>query len=233
MGHDGWVALADGSKQWNPVQLADSLSWRSIESDHSVPGAATCAKSLFVVKPSEGEGGNDYSSCVDCDEPSELTVAQPRLSCDEGDASAVASWSLPATYSDLIATELTRLINEDRLRHGLPLIAGDEQLAGLAEAWSVEMARNGEPSHDDIALELAGSGRQWTMMSENVLRGRVVDGNDPATVAMDLHGAFMDSPAHRAAILDPEAELVGVAVRIGPDGEVWVVERFTNNPSPW
>lgn len=108
---------------------------------------------------------------------------------------------------------LGSLLNEERSRRGISVLAFDSALFEVAKKHSDEMARLGRPFHS-TSLDSQVSG--WSVLGENVGRGPTVD---------QIHQAFMASAAHREQILDPEYR--GYAVGTVTSGEqIWVTELF-------
>lgn len=84
------------------------------------------------------------------------------------------------------------------------------------------MAADGHISHNpDLATQVVG----WTRLSENVGSGPTVD---------SIHRAFLDSPGHRANMLDTTVNAVGVGVAYR-GGILYVVQnyaRLATTPAP-
>jgi hypothetical protein len=59
--------------------------------------------------------------------------------------------------------------------------------------------------------------QNWQAVGENVGEGPTVS---------DIHNAFMQSPEHRANILDHDFTQVGVGVSVDKNGIIWVTEDF-------
>lgn len=104
-------------------------------------------------------------------------------------------------------------VNAERAAAGLPalVVAGD--LVEVARGHSVRMADAVDLHHND-ALPDDVSG--WQRVGENVGRGPAVE---------VVHAAFMQSPSHRANVLDPTWTEVGVGVE-ARDGRLWVTQVF-------
>ncbi len=128
-----------------------------------------------------------------------------------------------------------QLINEDRTAAGLQELVAVADVREVAYAWSVQMATERVMSHNpDFASQITN----WTRVAENVGWTSVHDPTDPTVVraAVELlHEAFMASPDHRANIMDPELEHIGLGVEVRadscPDGRtfancLWVTENF-------
>jgi uncharacterized protein YkwD len=109
----------------------------------------------------------------------------------------------PSSY----AARLTQRINAARAQHGvaaLQLAAGTSQ---VALTWTQHQAAAGAISHNphlQADLEAHGS-PNWGTFGENV-------GVGPASDPDALFAAYMNSPAHRANILDSSYKILGIAV---------------------
>jgi len=92
-------------------------------------------------------------------------------------------------------------------------LAGASDLVVVAREHAARMADEGRLYHNArLGDEVTG----WQALGENVGRGRAVD---------QIHTAFMESPSHRANILDARFTQIGLGVVVR-DGEMWVVEVF-------
>src|SRR6201999_979649 len=60
------------------------------------------------------------------------------------------------------------------------------------------------------------AGARFSMIAENVAE---------AQTAVRIHYAWMNSPGHRANLLDPHVDAVGISVR-GRNGQLYAVEDF-------
>jgi hypothetical protein len=105
-------------------------------------------------------------------------------------------------------------INAARRAAGRPALSFRSDLAGVAYRQSQRMARKDSLYHNP---NLGRDVRGWQAVGENVGRG-----GDSAS----LHQAFMNSPTHRANILDRDFTEVGVGVVIDGNGIMWVTEVF-------
>ncbi len=95
-------------------------------------------------------------------------------------------------------------INAERDARGLADLQWDSKLAGTSRSWSGVMAGNGELSHHpNLAAVAASVEPSWRSVGENVGVGGSVT---------SLHDAFMHSTGHRANILKPSYNRVGIGV---------------------
>lgn len=132
--------------------------------------------------------------------------------------------------------------NAERRRHGLSTLRPEAQLANVARRHSQDMARRGYFSHvnpdglghgDRVAREhrrLVGN------LRENLWSGEGYRTESAAELAEIIVEGWMNSPGHRANILEPSVERLGVGVRrVG--GSIMATQLFTNagyltNPLP-
>ncbi|MEX0948671.1 MAG: CAP domain-containing protein [Acidimicrobiia bacterium] len=108
--------------------------------------------------------------------------------------------------------------NADRAAAGLPGLCVNGQLSGFAQNWANKMASTQSLVHQNIGGLIGSTG--FSTMGENILEG---PGNmSPA----DMESAWMNSPAHRANILNRTFTQVGVGIAYSSDGRVWVCVDF-------
>ena len=109
----------------------------------------------------------------------------------------------------------TALVNQARGSNGLSNLSSNVTLILTAQAWSQQLASNGILSHRSPLS--AGAPAGWRKLGENVGYGSSVD---------VVQGAFMNSPLHKANILDPAFNNVGLGVTVDGNGRRWVVQEF-------
>jgi len=106
-------------------------------------------------------------------------------------------------------------INSARASAGVGSLGVNGALVTMARTWSATMAAAGQIYHNPNLTTLAPS--NWLNLGENVGVGPTCDA---------LAQAFMNSPEHRANILDPAFSTVGVGVVDTADGTIYVTEDF-------
>lgn len=107
----------------------------------------------------------------------------------------------------------TAKLNQARAARGIPRLTTRASLVEVARDWARTMAGRSRLYHNP---QLTSDVSNWRWVGENV-------GYGPD--ALTVHVAFMNSPAHKANILDRDYTEVGVgAVVVG--GRVWVAEVF-------
>lgn len=97
----------------------------------------------------------------------------------------------------------------------------DPELSKVAKVHTRDMVKTNS-LHHSTSSELRNRVTNWSTLGENVGVGSTVT---------SLHDAFMNSPAHRANILESTFRHVGVGV-IRKDGRMWVTVIFEARSDP-
>jgi uncharacterized protein YkwD len=134
---------------------------------------------------------------------------------------ASLSTSMSRAQTATSERSLLQSINRERRSAGLPALHWDDALASAARQHAGVMATNhsvahtlpGEPSLPGRATH---AGAHFAWLSENV-----VESSDVATA----NAQFMNSPTHRANILDADMDTVGIGI-VASGGRLFVVEDF-------
>lgn len=144
-----------------------------------------------------------------------ILILIPQLLVLAGAAQSPPSASLPPEQ------QMLRLTNLERQRAGLSPLDWNAKLAQAAQAHSRKLA-----SHESLSHQFPGepvltdrvsvTGARFSALAENV----ALAGN-----ADEAHEALMNSPGHRANIMNPEYNAVGIAV-VWVDRDMYVTEDF-------
>jgi uncharacterized protein YkwD len=135
------------------------------------------------------------------------------------------------TPEQRISKEVFYRANEERRARGLNAFAWDAQLSTLATSWSSTMARTGSFSHRNLG-SLFGSpsySDRYRTLEENIY-----EGNGSFGTAGSAHVAFMSSPPHRTAMLNPGLTSLGVGAYCR-SGTLFVTQDFgtwVSRPAP-
>jgi hypothetical protein len=117
--------------------------------------------------------------------------------------------------------EIVRLVNAERAKAGLEPLAVDSRLTDIARQHSQLMQSRSTLSHqlsgeEDVRHRVISSGIRFDISGENVAYDRD---------AASAHSSLMHSPPHKANILRPEFNSIGVGVvRIGDS--IYVTQDF-------
>ena len=125
----------------------------------------------------------------------------------------LATGSAHAAPAGASSGQFVSLTNSARSNHGVHSLASSGDLSSIAQRQAQRMADKGQLFHNP---NLASEAHNWQKLGENV-------GYGPD--AQTIHNAFMNSPPHRANILDSDFTQIGVGVVV-KNGVVWVSEVF-------
>lgn len=118
-----------------------------------------------------------------------------------------------ATHPGEYANRIVARINDARARAGLRQIRVYQTcLDGQSERWAKYLAQSGRLEHRNQYRVLSACNLHWT--GETLARG--AGGLTPGAMVR----AWMHSPAHRAVLMKPRANLAGVAIRRDAQGRV-------------
>jgi len=131
--------------------------------------------------------------------------------------------ALAATLSGCLLVSLTfaqlaglKALNLDRTTHGLRALPDRPDVQRKAQAWAAKLARENALYHSKIT---DGIRSRWCALAENV-------GSGSSVAAVEA--AYMQSPHHRASILNSRYNGVGIGV-VRAGSRVWVVQEFIQN----
>jgi uncharacterized protein YkwD len=147
-------------------------------------------------------------------------------------APLIADDDLPmASIADGEARMLA-LVNRDRVAAGLAPLAADPALAAVARAHSQEMKRTGivghvSPTPGDASDRAARAGIHTGLLLENIAR---------AYGLAEAETGLMNSPGHRANLMNPSVTHVGIGIETGAEvggrRELLVTQMFRRIPPP-
>ncbi len=124
-----------------------------------------------------------------------------------------------ATAQEVIALNL---LNEDRIRNGLPALSMDPELSRIARMKSTDMHQNNyfahtSPTYGSASDLLKSQGYSFVSVGENIAHHATVEKSQ---------AAFMSSSGHRQNILGSQWEKVGIGVTYDSQGFVYVTQLF-------
>ena len=119
----------------------------------------------------------------------------------------------PASSEDLFVAEVIRLVNAERIAEGLsPLTESTllDQAAAVRCGEITNVFSHTRPDGSSCFTAMQEAGALYSRAGENIAIGQ----SSPAQVVR----AWMDSPGHRANIMNGEFRYIGVSVRPSNDG---------------
>ncbi|HET7092750.1 MAG TPA: CvpA family protein [Thermomicrobiales bacterium] len=165
-----------------------------------------------------------------------LYAGLERFNIDLGDFAAISTRSEEGTIhlpfrvtSGLTAdpaaeAQMLRLVNQARADVGLAPLRLDPALTAVARAHSEEMFRLGYFSHDsptagDPAARVTAADIPFVLMGENIAW---------APTVATAHDGLMNSPGHRANILNAAYSRVGIGIIRSPDRGLMISQEFAS-----
>jgi uncharacterized protein YkwD len=118
--------------------------------------------------------------------------------------------------------QVLALVNKERAAGGCSPVTANDRLTRAADDYSDVMASSGVMSHtgpdgSTMTTRVEAAGYEWSTLGENIARGQA----DAASVMK----SWMNSPGHRANILNCSFKELGVGVHFG-DGGPWWTQNF-------
>lgn len=141
-----------------------------------------------------------------------------------GDASTARCIS--SDDADRLADQVLDLVNLERAQAGIPPVVMSPQLKSVAGDYACRMIDDAFFDHVDPynghgpGERAAAAKYTFYAIGENLAAGQ----ETPAEVMK----TWMDSPSHRAIILDPRWREVGIAVRNGGEYAIYWVQEFAD-----
>lgn len=123
-----------------------------------------------------------------------------------------------------VEARLVLLINKTRAARGLPALTVASGTTDLARAWSLNQATKNTLYHNpNLTSDIGRYGSaDWRLVAENVGRGWGAD---------SLFNAYMNSPGHRANILNGTVRYIGMGWVERPDGSGYNTQVFVSHYS--
>ncbi len=120
------------------------------------------------------------------------------------------------------AGRIFALANQARAQAGVGRLDWDPALADAALQHCLRMAAEGPISHQyngepDLSTRTAQAGAHYSVIEENVAVGPSAD---------TIHEEWMHSPGHRANLLSPDVDRVGIAV-VAANGSLYAVADYS------
>ncbi|MFI5979668.1 sigma-70 family RNA polymerase sigma factor [Streptomyces sp. NPDC051555] len=196
----------------------------------AAPGVPLAALSTAGSAPSASASASPSASASASPSPSASASASASPSASAS-ASASASGSGSATPAPRpsaprpalaapqgTVAQVIALVNQERSAAGCGPLKDDAQLRAAAQGQSDDMADRGffdhtNPDGADPGKRITAAGYRWSTYGENIARGQAT----PAAV-MD---SWMNSPGHRANILNCSFKDIGVGIHNGSGGPWW------------
>lgn len=127
----------------------------------------------------------------------------------------------------IAADHMLEQVNEVRADEGLAPLRSADDVTEVAERWSATMAADQHMRHNPAFAEEICC---WGLATENVAWSephRLWRPGDPVErITDELHIALLNSPGHRANLLDADVDEIGIGVYVDAQGSVWITQNF-------
>lgn len=122
-----------------------------------------------------------------------------------------------------IENEVIRLVNVERSKQGLSQLTGDWQLSRVARYKSTDMRdanyfSHYSPTYGDPFKMMHSFGITFYAAGENIAMGQ--------PTAQSVMTSWMNSPGHRANILNPQYNEIGVGIAKTASGTIYWTQEF-------
>ncbi|POX52526.1 RNA polymerase [Streptomyces sp. Ru71] len=137
-------------------------------------------------------------------------------------APAPARGAAAQPASSDLAAQVIALVNKERQAAGCAPVTDDDRLRDAAQAHSDDMAARDyfdhvSPDGTDPGARITAAGYRWSTYGENIAKGQ--------QTAQSVMTSWMNSPGHRANILNCSFKNLGVGIHDG-DGGPWWTQDF-------
>jgi uncharacterized protein YkwD len=149
----------------------------------------------------------------------EAKVAETKVA--EANAVEANAVEAKAIETKIAETQIFEQLNQEREKTRLPALEWNDQAAQAARIHARAMVENGKLSHQfpgepSLPERIGATGVRFTLAAENVARTEFVE---------DVHLALMSSPGHRANMLNPGYNAVGIGL-VEHEGKIYVAQDF-------
>lgn len=166
---------------------------------------------------------NNNSSALE----NQTAAAAPATKTASANTSArnTTSRGTASTSNSSYEQKVVQLVNAERQKNGLPSLSLSSSISGVARTKSKDMADNNYFAHQSPTYGSAGDmlkqfGVSYSAWGENIASGQ----RSPEAVV----NAWMNSPGHRANILSPDFNKIGVGYVTNSNGTPYWTQIFTN-----
>ncbi|MFK0291244.1 CAP domain-containing protein [Streptomyces sp. NPDC090442] len=229
----GQALAADPATPARPIATVPSAPSTPSSTWHSPrrhkPSSPTASASASATEQHEdGRTPPETNAATERAHPTHQAATQPHRGSVSGAGRATSrsgSGSATGTAAEF-ARKVLELVNAQRAQAGCAPLTVDRRIQAAAQAHSDDMAARNYYAHDtpegvDPGTRMTNAGFHWQSWAENIFKSP----KDPAT-AVD---GWMNSPGHRANILNCSYKSTGVGVNLSSNGPWWTQDFATGS----
>ncbi|MBD7984598.1 S-layer homology domain-containing protein [Sporosarcina sp. Sa2YVA2] len=130
----------------------------------------------------------------------------------------------PVAMEEPYALQSINLVNKERQQHKLTQLTHDKALTAIAQKKAEDMAKNNyfahqSPTYGSVGQMLDRYKYDWTAYGENIAKGY--------TTSASVVDGWMNSPGHRANVLQSKFTNIGSGYATDKDGTTYWVHMFS------
>jgi uncharacterized protein YkwD len=220
-GRDGTRTVTSGAATVSPTGSTDAITALGAQAgiaaaDQPTAGPSSARPAPGRVAPKGTPTGTGAVGGAAQPAPS----AAPPPAQARAQAAGAAQPSADATAEAAVLT----LVNQERTKAGCAALSVDARLTAAARDHSAEMAGRGYFAHDtpdgvSVGTRVTNAGYRWSAVGENIAKGQ----QDAAAVMQ----AWMNSPGHRANILNCRFTNIGIGLARQDQTPLWTQDFGT------
>ncbi|WP_405189197.1 sigma-70 family RNA polymerase sigma factor [Streptomyces anulatus] len=219
------AALGTGGAAVHLYTDGDDRDATTVTADAPAPRSEAPTSAAPTSSPSPSASASASPSASPSPSPSRTPKAKPTKSTPPPPSPTTAAPApkpeppAPAPPAPSgTAGQVTALVNTERAKEGCGPVTVNDQLNTAAQRHSADMEAKDYFSHTsqdgrDPGDRITAAGYQWSTYGENIAKGQ----RTPA----DVMRSWMDSPGHRANILNCSFKEIGVGKQDSGGGPVW------------
>ncbi|WNI20485.1 sigma-70 family RNA polymerase sigma factor [Streptomyces sp. ITFR-16] len=211
-----YASLGPGSGSDGDSSTASASAGPMTDLSASEDSAATSPAPTpsHSASPSPSPSAKKSTAATPSRKPKKSVAPTPRKTAPAPRPSASAAPPAPTTTT----AQVVALVNKERAAAGCGPVAEDTQLTDAAQRHSDDMAardffEHTNPDGADPGRRITDAGYRWSTYGENIARGQ----QTPESVME----SWMNSPGHRANILNCSFKDIGIGIHNGSGGPWW------------
>ncbi|MFE1442567.1 sigma-70 family RNA polymerase sigma factor [Streptomyces sp. NPDC058739] len=204
----------DADDTRRPVTAQDAPADTALSAPVPSPSPSKASPS---ASPSKASPSASPSTKAPTRKPRPKPTPTPTRSTPPPAPDPVTPEAAPAPPSS-VAGQVLALVNAERAKAGCSPVTQNSTLDTAAQRHSDDMAARGffdhtNPDGEDPGDRITAAGYTWSTYAENIARGQ--------QTAAEVMQSWMDSPGHRANILNCSVKETGLGVHQGSGGPWW------------
>lgn len=217
----GRAGSGDGARTATPTPTVPTPTADAAATPDAVPSATPDAGATGSGTPTKSAAG-ESSPAQSASPQTGKATRTPAGTAGGGSAGSGGSGGSSGSASGDSESAVLALVNKERAAAGCGPLTANARLGAAARAYSDTMARSGVMSHtgpdgSTMTTRVEAAGYAWSRLGENIARGQA-----DADAVMS---AWMNSPGHKANILNCAFREIGIGVHKG-DGGPWWTQNF-------